>query len=198
VITSLMLSLAFSVSPILVDMDVVDDYVMYEYQYKWMESSPMVATLQYWMAYVYNDSDVGDMDGVYGQRTHVRHRQLAMERGRYIPTYQIVFPDKDFGSAVEQWRSTVRDAIVAFGGSLSDVPRFLRVMQCESNGDPDAYNSASGASGLMQHLSNYWDWRAKMAGFEGASPFDGVANIYTSAWLIYEHRAGGWQHWVCQ
>jgi soluble lytic murein transglycosylase-like protein len=71
-------------------------------------------------------------------------------------------------------------------------------MKCESGGDPDAYNTSSGASGLMQHLDNYFPWRAKMAGYEGASPFDPIANINTSAWLLYEHVAGGWQHWVCQ
>ena len=107
-------------------------------------------------------------------------------------------PPQDFGPDVERWRSTVISAITAMGGPETDVNKFLRVMKCESNGDPDAFNAASGASGLMQHLNNYWPWRAKMAGFEGASPFDPIANIYTSAWLLYAHSAGGWQHWVCQ
>ena len=48
----------------------------------------------------------------------------------------------------------------------------MRVMWCESRGDPDAVNAESGASGLMQHIPRYWDERARAAGFQGASPFD--------------------------
>ena len=162
------------------------------HEYEWQESSHLVRFLQGYVLRMDNP------DGVYGPKTNRLHRQIAMERLIHVPLYNIYIPDQDFGPAVEQWRSTVLDAILAYGGPASDVPRFLHIMRCESGGDPEAYNQASGASGLMQHLDNYFPWRAKMAGFEGASPFDGVANIYTSAWLIYAHTAGGWQHWVCQ
>ena len=41
----------------------------------------------------------------------------------------------------------------------------MRVMLRESRGDPDALNAESGASGLMQHIPQYWDERARTAGF---------------------------------
>ena len=162
----------------------------YGYGYKMFENSVFVQWLQYWLGM--------EQDGIYGPQTNRAHRQRAMEKGITVPIHEYVVPDQDFGPAVEQWRGEVVTAIARYGGPASDVSKFLRVMRCESGGDPDAYNEASGASGLMQHLSNYFPWRAKMAGFEGASPFDPVANINTSAWLLYEHVAGGWQHWVCQ
>ena len=172
-----------------IDWEAIEQWA-YGYEYEMFENSAVVQWLQYWLGM--------EQDGIYGPQTNRAHRQRAMERGITVPIHEYVVPDQDFGPAVEQWRSEVVTAIARYGGPASDVSKFLRVMRCESGGDPDAYNEASGASGLMQHLSNYFPWRAKMAGFEGASPFDPVANINTSAWLLYEHVAGGWQHWVCQ
>ena len=163
----------------------------YSYEYELYENSPMVEFLQYWLK-------IEPRDSIYGPETNRRHRQRAMELGITVPVHEYVVPDQDFGPSVERWRSEVVSAIARYGGPESDVSKFLRVMRCESMGDPDAYNASSGASGLMQHLANYWPWRAKMAGFEDASPFDPIANINTSAWLLYEHSAGGGQHWVCQ
>ena len=75
-------------------------------------------------------------------------------------------------------------AVTHFGGDQNDVHRFLRIMQCESGGDPDAKNPNSSASGLMQHLTRYWG--------------DPEANIWVSAWLALAAPEGGWQHWVCR
>lgn len=172
-----------------VDWDAVEE-TAYTQEFEMFENSARVKWLQYWL-------DI-QQDGIYGPQTNRAHRQRAMERGITVPIHEYVVPDQDFGPVVEQWRGEVVTAIARYGGPASDVSKFLRVMRCESGGDPSAYNEASGASGLMQHLSNYFPWRARMAGFEGASPFDPVANINTSAWLLYEHTAGGWQHWVCQ
>tara|TARA_Y100000004_G_C8916900_1_gene413525 strand:- start:244 stop:804 length:561 start_codon:yes stop_codon:yes gene_type:complete len=172
-----------------IDWGAVEEWT-YSYEYEMYEESMIVNWLQFWLGV--------ERDSIYGPRTNIAHRQQAMERGITIPIHNYIVPDQNFGPAVEQWRDSVSQAISRYGGPQRDVPKFLQIMRCESNGDPNAYNAASGASGLMQHLSNYWDWRAKMAGYEGASPFDPIANINTSAWLIYEHVAGGWQHWVCQ
>ena len=90
------------------------------------------------------------------------------------------------------------DIIERYGGPATDVTRFLRVMRCESMGYPDVSHSGSGASGLMQHLPQYWDARARSAGYGGASVFDPIANINVSAWLLYQASGGGWQHWVCR
>jgi soluble lytic murein transglycosylase-like protein len=99
---------------------------------------------------------------------------------------------------VERWRPMVADAIALNGGDDDDVHRFLRIMQCESGGDPDAKNPNSSASGLMQHLTRFWDDRSTRAGYPGADVFDPEANIYTSAWLALTAAEGGWQHWVCR
>ena len=71
----------------------------------------------------------------------------------------------------------------------------MRVMLCESRDDPDALNAESAASGLMQHIPQYWDERARAAGFQGASPFDPIANIYAFVWLL---DIGGWSHLECK
>lgn len=114
------------------------------------------------------------------------------------PPVENTNPPTNFIPAVEQWRSTVTTAIINYGGAASDTNRFLRIMQCESMGQPDVTNSSSGAAGLMQHMPQYWDQRAISAGFAGSSPYDPLANINVSAWLIYQASGGGWQHWVCQ
>ena len=107
-------------------------------------------------------------------------------------------PPSTYIPAVEQWRNAVTTAILNYGGPASDTDRFLRIMQCESRGQPDATNTSSGAAGLMQHMPQYWDQRAISAGYPGSSPYDPTANINVSAWLIYQASGGGWQHWVCQ
>ena len=101
-------------------------------------------------------------------------------------------------AAVEAWRPNVTEAVAHFGGNSNDVDRFLRIMQCESGGDPLAKNPNSSASGLMQHLTRFWDDRAAAAGRPGADVFDPQANIWVSAWLALAAPGGGWQHWVCR
>lgn len=103
-----------------------------------------------------------------------------------------------FWDNVERWRPAVTEAVFAWGGDEADVHRFLRIMQCESAGLPDAKNPNSSASGLMQHLTRYWPDRATAAGLPGADVFDPQANIWVSAWLALAAPGGGWQHWVCK
>lgn len=93
-------------------------------------------------------------------------------------------------AGVEQWRG-----LVAAYFPASQVERALRVMRCESGGNPNAKNPRSSARGLFQHLSRYWPTRSAAAGFAGASVFDPTANVATAAWLW---RTGGWGHWVCR
>ncbi len=94
---------------------------------------------------------------------------------------------------VERWRATVVEALQEYGLEEEE-ETFMRVLWCESRGDPDAKNPESGASGLMQHIPSYWPDRATAAGFHKASPFDPIANIYASVWLL---DVGGWSHWEC-
>ncbi|MEA2022764.1 MAG: hypothetical protein U9N79_00585 [Actinomycetota bacterium] len=97
---------------------------------------------------------------------------------------------------VENWRSTV-----AKYWRADQVDCVLGIMVRESRGDPTAYNSSSGASGLLQHLSKYWSSRAAGAGFVDsnglvASPYNGAANIAAGKWLAdyYESRGSNW--WI--
>ena len=157
-------------------------------EYEWMEESPRVKWLQWWMGV--------DQDGIYGRNTHKWHRQWAMERNIPVRLYSTVSPNTTFIPAVERWRDLVTEAVTHYGGSVPhDVNRMLWIMQCESGGDPSAANP-SGASGLFQQMSTWWESRARAAGFQGASPFDPRANTYVSSYLIYR-SSNSWHHWVC-
>lgn len=96
----------------------------------------------------------------------------------------------EFTWQVERWRP-----VVEMYFPEDRVNWALRIMECESHGDPDAKNPRSSASGLFQHLARLWPDRAAKAGFEGADVFDPFANIAVAAWLL-EH--GGTSHWVCK
>jgi len=78
----------------------------------------------------------------------------------------------------------------------ADVNRAVRVAWCESSFNPNSINPTSGASGLFQHLPQYWADRSAAAGFAGADIFDPEANVAVAAWLLYEFP-GGWSHWTC-
>ncbi len=93
-------------------------------------------------------------------------------------------------AGVGQWRALVTKYFRA-----ADVDTALRIMSCESGGNPSAKNPNSSASGLFQHLGKYWTGRSAAAGFFGASIFDPEANVATAAWL--RDQKGGWAHWVC-
>jgi hypothetical protein len=101
-----------------------------------------------------------------------------------------------FAAPVERWRPLVEQYFpaVMVDGALS-------VMSCESFGDPEAVNPSSGAAGLFQHLPKYWPERAEGAGFPGASPFEGEANIAATRWLVdrsLELDLDAWYFWTCK
>jgi septal ring factor EnvC (AmiA/AmiB activator) len=102
----------------------------------------------------------------------------------------------DFPPAIEQWRSIVQQFFPS-----GRVDEALRIIQCESLGDADAYNPYSGASGLFQFLPSTWATTAPKAGFSGSSVFDPVANIGTAFWLADRYHDLGqsyWQPWSCR
>jgi hypothetical protein len=88
---------------------------------------------------------------------------------------------------VEEWR-----LLVSAYFATSDVDLALRVISCESGGDPNAQNPRSGAAGLFQHIPRYWDARTAAIGLPGASIFDPVANVSAAAWLVYTEGWGPW------
>jgi len=101
-----------------------------------------------------------------------------------------------FPAAIERWR----DEVSQFFPS-SRVNEALAIIECESLGDPDAYNPYSGAAGLFQFLPSTWAVTAPKAGFGGAEPFDAVANIGTAAWLAHQYQElgmGFWGPWSCR
>lgn len=102
----------------------------------------------------------------------------------------------DFPPAVEQWRSIAQQHFPS-----ARVDEALRIIQCESLGDPDAYNPYSGASGLFQFIPSTWASAAPKAGFAGSSVFDPGANIATASWLANRYHDLGqsyWQAWSCR
>ncbi len=97
---------------------------------------------------------------------------------------------------VEQWRVLVSQYFPS-----NRVDEALQIISCESNGDPDAYNPYSGASGLFQFIPSTWTTTAGPAGFPGASVFDPTANIGSAAWLanVYEDQGQYfWTAWSCK
>lgn len=88
---------------------------------------------------------------------------------------------------VEEWRS-----LVSAYFAPEHVDLALRIISCESGGDPNAQNPSSGAAGLFQHIPRYWEARVANAGMPGASIFDPIANVAASAYLAY---TDGWGHW---
>ena len=122
----------------------------------------------------------------------------------FIPTApidaQAVNLDGPYPDRTQVWEPLV--AYVWDEWDRQDVDVAMRVLHCESKGDPNALNDRvyenpkDQASGLMQHMPRYWDDRAAAIGMAGYSPFDPIANIYASAWLLTT-RGGGWQHWSC-
>ena len=98
--------------------------------------------------------------------------------------------------SVEQWRSLVQQF---FPGNR--VEEALRIIDCESNGDPDAYNPYSGASGLFQFLPSTWASTAPSAGYGGHSVFEPEANVASAAWLANRYQELGqyyWRAWNCR
>ena len=172
--------------------------------YTWMENSDQVIELQELLGL--------DADGIYGPVTRNAHvlaidlislptggvpeARPVLDARVYTRLRQLT--DGQFWPNVERWRPAVTEAVYAWGGDDADVHRFLRIMQCESAGRPDAKNPNSSASGLMQQLARYWPERAASAGVAGADVFDPYANIWVSAWLALASPYGGWSHWVCK
>ncbi len=94
-------------------------------------------------------------------------------------------------SNVERWRP-----LVTIYFQPDDIDRALCLMSYESGGNPDAYNSSSGASGLMQFIPS--TWRKIPIAISGGDPFNGERNIAAAAYwkaLIDKENGNGWTQW---
>lgn len=93
--------------------------------------------------------------------------------------------------AVERWRSLVEQFFPS-----ERVDEALAIIDCESNGDPDAINPYSGAAGLFQFLPSTWATTAPNAGYAGYSATDPEANIASAAWLAGRYQDLGYPYWT--
>ena len=90
---------------------------------------------------------------------------------------------------VEPWRPLVEKYFPA-----EQVDNALRVMLCESTGDPSIV-SHTDDWGLFQHHLRFWKERSTEAGWANANVLDPEANVAVAAWL-WSSR-GSWRDWVC-
>ncbi len=122
------------------------------------------------------------------QASELRQQQRLAELHRSNGPYDNT--TSEFAWEVERWRPVVDLYFPA-----DRVDWGLRIIDCESRGDPVAKNPNSTASGLFQHLASLWDDRAVAAGWKDADVFDPFANVAVAAWLLDN---GGTGHWVCK
>jgi soluble lytic murein transglycosylase-like protein len=94
------------------------------------------------------------------------------------------------GFGVERWRPWI---VIYF--RPEDVNRAMRVMACESSGNPNAVGRV-GEVGLFQHHPRYWIERSARYGWAGWSAYSPDANIAVAAAIIY-YDARSWAHWTC-
>ncbi len=112
------------------------------------------------------------------------------------PTTTPPNPPPPPGPAVERWRPLVS---THFASDLVDDA--MRIIDCESNGDPEAVNPYSSASGLFQFLPSTWAVASVKAGVGDRSVFDAEANIIAASWLAEYYRANRgnpWLPWACR
>lgn len=131
--------------------------------------------------------------------------------GSVTTTTSITYPWVP-SAGVEQWRSMVTEVFARWGLDQTkcatrdgveycvgpQIDNALKVMECESGGNPMARNSSSGTSGLFQNHPYYWQYRvdrirayhrAKEPDLPAdASIFNPEYNTTVAALLVWESR----------
>ena len=93
---------------------------------------------------------------------------------------------------VEQWRTLIA---LHFPNEIDTA---MRIIACESGGNPNAKNGSSTAAGLWQFLRSTWDRAARSTGsptYAQGGPYDPVWATINAAWL--RARGSGWNQWEC-
>lgn len=118
-----------------------------------------------------------------------------------VPRWQ---PEDECGSLLRPVRSSTMRWCPAVARYLwasghwqpGDLTRLMRIIDCESAGDPTAVNRRSGATGLFQHLPRYWSDRGAKAaayfGFDHPTITMPLDNIAAGVWLYVTQ---GPRHW---
>jgi hypothetical protein len=91
---------------------------------------------------------------------------------------------------VEQWRGLVESIFPAFA-----VETVLRIMRCESGGNPNATGSA-GERGLMQTMPRFHQAKADALFGVGADLYDPVVNLTVAA--VISGNGSNWSAWTCK
>jgi hypothetical protein len=89
---------------------------------------------------------------------------------------------------VEQWRH-----IVEYFWPDWAIERMIRIMHCESRGDPSAKNPRSSATGLFQIMGS---WQKKWPG-DYTDPWTNAAVAY-QIWLEADRYGDPFSPWVCR
>lgn len=99
-------------------------------------------------------------------------------------------PAPDSGTPSSDIVQIIYNAADRWGQPRADM---LRVARCESNLDPRAVNSSSGASGLFQFMPSTFAFTPN--GKAGQDIFDPVANADAAGWMWANDMRN---HWACQ
>ncbi len=91
-------------------------------------------------------------------------------------------------TSVAAIKQIILDAFAPLGAAAQNWA--LAVAKCESNYNPYAVNSATGAAGLFQFLPSTWAFTPEHA----LSPFDPQANAEAAEWL---YQRDGPSQWAC-
>ncbi len=135
------------------------------------------------------DSDLGHLKRARTALAADRQRADAA-RSTLASRYQQLLLSLGVSSAIQE---LILDSFAPYGPAGQAWA--LRVADCESQYNPNAVNSSSGASGLFQFLPS--SWASTPQGRQGLSVFDPAANAQGAAWYYgATGRTGG--PWSCK
>lgn len=139
-------------------------------------------------------AEMAVQDATTGLQPALVARWLAAQPGPVLILAQPL-SQQVWAAGVEGWRP-----LVAAHFPPGQVDTAMRVLACESAGDPNAKNPRSSAAGLWQFIRSTWDGVAQVLGlpsYDQGGPYDPEAATRAARWLALDSRWGGWQHWVC-
>jgi hypothetical protein len=104
-----------------------------------------------------------------------------------------IYPAGTYGT--ERWRPLVTRWFT-LAGIPDEIDNALSVMECESQGRPDARNPSSTATGLFQHLRGFMERNAHHIGLDHYDRTYARHNVAVTAFVVAQD--GGWRQWSCK